>query len=125
MPNGGPLNCNSRKNRKKLLANIVSVENFHASNLTGNNVKDEHPFFRHQAHISMAGAVGTFGFRVKRAADGVSASATVENGQTEHLGGQLGFALLFEKLPKLGGELGKRVSEKQWFFGLLVHGNTA
>jgi hypothetical protein len=71
----------------------------------------------------MTGTVDTIGLRlrVESGAEGVSATATVKNRQTGHLGSQFGFAMLDEKLPKLGYELGERVGEEQSFFCLLLN----
>ena len=106
----------------QVLANIVSVQNLHTSDFPGDDAKDEHPFLRHQARIPVTGTVGTvgFGLRVKRGAEKISAAAAVENCQSRHLCRQIGFALLYEKLAKLGGELGERVGEEQLFFFLHV-----
>jgi len=50
-------------------------------------------------------------------------AASVKNCQAGDLGGQLRFAVLGEKLPKLVCRRGERVGEGQSFFSLLVHGN--
>jgi hypothetical protein len=49
--------------------------------------------------------------------------ATVESSRAGDLGGQFGFALPGQELPKLGCERWERVGEEQPFFRLLVHGN--
>jgi hypothetical protein len=115
----------SRKNCLKLFPNIFSVENFNPSNFPVHHVKNQHPFFGCQGDIPMAGTVGTLGLwlRVKRGAEVVPAAATVENCRTGDLGGQLGFALLFEKVSKLGCERREHIGEKQLGFVRLVHGH--
>jgi hypothetical protein len=45
------------------------------------------------------------------------------NNQFRHLYSQVWFALLDEKLPKLGCEGWERVGEEQSYFGLPAHGN--
>ena len=106
------------------LPNILPVENLHTSNLPAVNVKYQHPIFRHQAHIAVTGSEVAFGLglRVKSRAEVIPAAATVENLQSRYLCSQFGFALLFEKLPKLGGKARERVGEAESFVGLCVHG---
>jgi hypothetical protein len=43
---------------RELLPNFGSVENFHADNFPGDNVKDEHPFLGCQHYIPVTGTVG-------------------------------------------------------------------
>jgi hypothetical protein len=90
----------SRKDRIQLLPNVVSVEDFHASNFTRDNVEYNHPLIGCQGYIPMTGTEAALWFRsgVKRGADVVSAAATVENHQSRHLCSKFGFALLGKKL---------------------------
>ncbi len=92
------------KDRIQLCPNIVTVENLNTGDFPGDNVKNQHPVLRHQAHIPVTGTEAAIRLRlsVERAADVVTAAATVENLQSRHLCSKFGFAPLFEKLAKLG-----------------------
>jgi len=98
----------------------LSVENFNTHNLPVHNVQyQQRPFAQQQAHISVPGAVTAFrlGLRVKRATTDVApTAATVVNSQGVNLGSQFGFALLDEKLAKLGCERGERIGEERSVF---------
>jgi len=60
----------------------------------------------------MTGAEPAFwlGLRVERGTDVIPAATAVQNCQAGDLGGQIGFALVDKKLPKLGSERGKHFS---------------
>jgi hypothetical protein len=109
--------------RRAAFPNIFPVENLHTSDFPGDNVEYQHPLSGCQGYIPMTGTVGTTGFRprVERGAEVVPAAASVENHQSRHLCCQSALALLFEKLLKLGCELGERVGEGQLLFFLDVH----
>jgi hypothetical protein len=70
------------------LPHISTVENLHASDSPGDNVKyQQRPFVRHQAHIPVTGAETAFWFRVgvKRGAEVVPTAAPLQNFQSRHL----------------------------------------
>jgi hypothetical protein len=117
------LNGISGKSRLELLPNIFPVKNLDARNFPVHNIEDEHPLLGCQGYIPMTGAVRTLGFGagVERGAEVIPAAATVHNSQTGDLGSQFGFALLDEKLPKLGCKRGERVGEVRSFFGSFIH----
>jgi hypothetical protein len=117
----------SRKDRIQLFPNIVSVENLDTSDFPGDNVKNQHPNFRYQADIPVTGTEASLRLRlgVERTADVVTAATAVENSQFRHLCSKFGFALLFQKLAKLGCQLREHDREGMLFFGLFIHGITA
>ena len=87
--------ANSRMSRKhyiQLFPNIFSVENFHAGNLPGNDIEDEHPLLGQQPHIPVPRAETAlwFGAGVKSRARVIAAAATVVDSQRGNLGSQLG-----------------------------------
>jgi hypothetical protein len=90
----------------ELLPHPIPIQHFNAGNRLPDNVKYQHPFIGRQNYIPMTRAEAAFwlGLRVKRGAKVVPAAATLQNHQFRHLCSQVCFALLGEKLPKLGCE---------------------
>src|ERR1700683_2603711 len=106
--------------RIQLLPNIVSGENFNTRDFRADNIEDDHPLIGGQRQIPVPATVSTSGLgsRVKRGAEVVTATATVENHQSRPLCSQFGIALLGQELPKLGCERREHISEEQSLFSL-------
>jgi hypothetical protein len=65
-----------------------------------------------------------FGLYVKGCAEVVTAAASLQNGQLGYLGCKYGFALFYEQLLKLHGQLRERVSEQPRALVAVTHALT-
>ena len=92
----------SRKYFKKLLPNIVAVEDFNVRNPAINNVKYEQPFSGFQFYRIVTGTITPFGFglRIERRTKVIPTTAPFHDCQAGYLSGQFQLTLSLKKLLK-------------------------
>ena len=99
------------------MSNLIPIQDFDRRNLVIENVKYQHPMFWFESYTPVTRSVRStrFGKDVERAAEVVATTASLDDGQTRHLSGQLGFALCskeFLKFPPVWGTCRQRVFER-------------